>query len=491
MISAWRKFINREGNDPTLTGQSANGMPPGIQKLDRDLQRKFARGVNYNMKVVIKGDNRVGKTSLFMRLKGYDFDDNYKPTDALNVTSIDWDYKATDDIVKIDLWEAIDSLSSKKNVNVVDLLSNPKQQETNLNNNKTNNGTNDKSHVGQDANGQSVSSTGNNDAKNNIPESIKQSFAELNDILDVYKGAHAVLLVMDMTKNWTFKYIQNEMTKIPKHIPVLIIGNNRDQGHHRTVAAEQVHSFIHGLDRDPSDGIVMYTEASMKNGFGLNLIKKFLNIPFLKLQESTLLKQLELNRCEFMSTQEELQLMQDSINKEYEQYLEIQTIRRRQLADAMSPVNSGLRQLNETAREQIRSANVSSDTLDKSNLKSFESKPMDKPSEPETMAKERFVNDRLASIVIGAKCPLPEMKSTQMSAKTTAQTMSSMSESRANNQSANSNIMTTDSITSQVGGDDEDDSDDEDETPRANPLVANYQSDLDSDDQCEKNTSKP
>lgn len=488
MLSAWRKLINRgpENNDPSWTSQSTNGMPPGIKKLDRDLQRKFARGVNYNMKVIIKGDNRVGKTSLFMRLKGCEFDDNYTPTDALNVTSIDWDYKATDDIVKIDLWEAIDSLNSKKNINVVDLLSSSRQQETSeigKNDHETNH-KNTFNHVKQDADVPSESVTSATDIdKNKTPESVKQSLAELSDILDVYKGAHVVLLVMDMTKNWTFKYIQNEMTKIPKHIPVLIIANHRDQGHHRTVAAEQVQAFIHGLDRDSSDGIVMYTEASMKNGFGLNLIKKFLNIPFLKLQESALLKQLELNRCDYMSTKEELQLMQDSINKEYEQHLEMQTIKRRQLADAMSPVNSGLRQLDDTARELIRSANVSSSTIDKSNLKSIESRPTDKPSEPEAIAKEKFVNDRLASIVVGAKCPLPEMKSTQFSAKTPAHT-TNISEPKTNPSIEQTKGPTS---TSQVGDEEEDDSDDEDEIPRSNPLVANYQSDLDSDDQCERN----
>ena len=68
MISAWKRFINK--NDAELPPSAGNHpMPPGIQKLDKDLQRKFARGVNYNMKIVIKGDNKVGKTSLLLRLK--------------------------------------------------------------------------------------------------------------------------------------------------------------------------------------------------------------------------------------------------------------------------------------------------------------------------------------------------------------------------------------------------------------------------------------
>ena len=267
MISAWKRFINKgDANHEAFGPSGANGVPPGIQKLDKELQRKFARGVNYNMKVVIKGDARVGKTSLFLRLKGYGFEDNYTPTETLNVTSINWSYKATDDIVKIDLWEAIDS-TVKKSINYVDLklenrigTSSPnggQNIETNTNNNdaKISVSTTTISNTNFSMNGSS--------AVNPIPQSAQQSLAELSENIDVYKGTDAVLLVMDMTKLWTFKYIQAELPKVPKHIPVLIIANHRDQGHHRTVSAEQVKAFIEGLDRSPCDGTVMYTEACL------------------------------------------------------------------------------------------------------------------------------------------------------------------------------------------------------------------------------------
>lgn len=478
MLSAWKRFLNKgTADNDTSNPNGSSSMPPGIQKLDKELQRKFARGVNYNMKVVIKGDNRVGKTSLFLRLKGYGFEDNYTPTETLNVTSIDWNYKATDDIVKIDLWEAIDA-TSRKNVNFVDL-----KMENNIENVAPN----------ENPNGDSYNSNNNNCTKHNvsskvtvtntrlspscnnnispIPESAKLSLAELSENLDVYKGADAVLLVMDMTKSWTFKYIQAEFSKIPKHIPVLVVANHRDQGHHRTVTTEQVRAFLDGFDRNPSDGIVMYTEASMKNGFGLSLIEKFFNIPFLKLQEASLLKQLELNRREFSATYEELHLMQESTNKDYEQYLEIQTIKRRQQADAMSPINSGLRQLDEATREQIRNATISSDVIDKrENLKSIAS---NKPASVNVMASQNFVNDRLPSIVIGAKCPLPETKPFQLN---TQQPLKSEDSTRGEGASIKG-----------ADGNESDDSDEE-EIPYANPLVAHYQSDLDSDDQIDSTT---
>lgn len=504
MISAWRKFLNKSDINHNGNGNSTfnNGsVPPGIQKLDKELQRKFARGVNYNMKIVIKGDARVGKTSLFLRLKGYNFDDNYNPTETLNVTSINWNYKATDDIVKIDLWEAIDSIASKKTLNYVDLkMENniesqaattqlPSQTQfsatngghDNINETWANHDNNTKITQNNMTITNSKLTINGNIHQSPIPESAKQSLALLSEHFDVYKGADAVLLIMDMTKSWTFKYIQNEVPKVPKHIPILIIANHRDQGHHRTVSPEQVKAFIDGIERNSAcDGIVMYTEASMKNGFGLKLIEKFFNIPFLKLQETSLLKQLELNRCDFMTTLEELQIMEESTNREYEQYLELQTIRRRQQADAMSPVNSGLKQLDETTREQIRNTTMSSETFDSNNMKnvkSIESKDFinkqSNNSVAQMVASEKFVNDRLPSIVIGAKCPLPETKTIQMK-----------SSNNKNNQEKASKIVSIDkSVEQQVGKGEASDDDSDEEIPSANPLVAGYQSDLDSDDQ--------
>jgi len=449
--------MNKSENGQGISvSDKTNGTPPGIHKLNKHLQRKFARGVNYNLKIVIKGDARVGKTSLFHRLMGHPFQDEYMPTENLSVTSIDWNYKATDDIVKIDIWEAVDS-TSKKNIDYIDLKSDKKYDSSDQANT-----------LSADPNCDDARTSSNSNSLKDEP--TKRSSFEAGESLNVYRGTDAVLLVLDMTKLWTFKYVQSELLKVPKHIPVLVIANHKDQGHHRTVSPEQVKSFIEGLKRDPCDGIIMYSEASMKNGFGLKLIEKFFNIPFLRLQEATLLKQLELNRSDFITTVEELQIMQESVNREYEQYLEIETLRRRQQADAMSPVNSGLRQLDELTREQIRNETMSSDKLDtnKTSIKSLESNSKNdvQQSEARRIASQNFVNDRLPSIVIGAKCPLPETKSIQLIAQS--------SSNQALNQGINREL--------EKAADTSEESEEEDEVPRANPLVAGYQSDVDSDD---------
>jgi hypothetical protein len=37
--------------------------------------------------------------------------------------------------------------------------------------------------------------------------------------VDVYKGTHGVVFIFDVTKMWTFEYIDRELPKVPAHIP--------------------------------------------------------------------------------------------------------------------------------------------------------------------------------------------------------------------------------------------------------------------------------
>ena len=41
----------------------------GINSMNAALQRKFARGVNYNLKLLLRGDRNTGKSCLFKRLQ--------------------------------------------------------------------------------------------------------------------------------------------------------------------------------------------------------------------------------------------------------------------------------------------------------------------------------------------------------------------------------------------------------------------------------------
>ncbi|PSN33089.1 hypothetical protein C0J52_21437 [Blattella germanica] len=256
-----------------LTGKAEGGanMPrPGHQSMSHSLQRKFAKGVQYNMKIIIKGDRNVGKTCLFHRLQGLKFVEEYIPTEE-----IQWNYKATDDVVKVEVWDVVDRGKKKKRFDGLKL--------------------------------------------DNTQLEVPEEPALDAEFLDVYKGTNG-----------------RELPKVPAHIPVLVLANHCDMSHHRTVTSDHVTYFIESNERPPGSAQVRYAESSMRNGFGLKLLHKFFNLPFLQLQRETLLVQLETNEHEIQLTTQELDLYQEGDDADYNKFLDNLMNKRRQAADMTS-----------------------------------------------------------------------------------------------------------------------------------------------------------
>ncbi|KRT79575.1 ADP ribosylation factor [Oryctes borbonicus] len=291
MFSAFKRFTGK-GDGPVVS-TSTPSRPPGHQAMSSSLQRKFAKGVQYNMKIIIKGDRNVGKTCLFHRLQGKKFFEEYIPTEEIQVTSIQWNYKATDDIVKVEVWDVVDRGKKKKRFDGLKL--------------------------------------------ENSQLELPEETALDAEFLDVYKGTNGVIMVMDLTKSWTFEYIQREMSKVPTHIPVIILANHCDMAHHRTVTPDHILYYIESL-AEIRTAQVRYTESSMRNGFGLKFLHKFFNLPFLQLQKETLLKQLERNQSETNATIQELDLFSESDEANYTKFLDNLTKRRREIADSNSNI---------------------------------------------------------------------------------------------------------------------------------------------------------
>ncbi|XP_078472122.1 rab-like protein 6 isoform X2 [Lampetra planeri] len=273
MFSAWKKLLGSEQGG----GARDRGTPAGIQSMGQALQRKFAKGVQYNMKIIIRGDRNTGKTTLWHRLQGKRFQEEYIPTQEIQAASIQWNYKATDDVVKVEVWDVVDKGKSRKKGDSLKLENEPQEDELAL------------------------------DA----------------ECIDVYKNCHGVIMMFDITKQWTYSYVERELCRVPLHVPVIVLGNHRDMGEHRVVLPDDVHSLFEGLDRPPGASYVNYGESSMKNGFGLKFLHKFFNIPFLQLQRETLLRQLETNQLDMDATMEELSVHDQSEEQNYEIFLEL------------------------------------------------------------------------------------------------------------------------------------------------------------------------
>lgn len=142
-------------------------------------------------------------------------------------------------------------------------------------------------------------------------------------------------MMMDVTKAWTFEYVQRELPKVPGETPVLLLGNHCDMSHHRVVSEGQAQAFIEQA-QESRHGKIMYGESSMRNGFGLRLLHKFLGLPFLRLQRETLLAQLERNQRDADICVLEVNEFLKSDDADYNKFLDQLMNKRRQVADAKS-----------------------------------------------------------------------------------------------------------------------------------------------------------
>ncbi|KAK1155561.1 rab-like protein 6 isoform X1 [Acipenser oxyrinchus oxyrinchus] len=274
MFSALKKLV---GSEP---GQVRDkNIPAGLQSMNQNLQRRFAKGVQYNMKIVIRGDRNTGKSTLWHRLQGKKFLEEYLPTQEIQVTSIHWNYKTTDDVVKVEVWDVVDKGKSKKR--------------------------------------------GDSLKVENEPQESENEMALDAEFLDVYKNCNGVIMMFDITKQWTFNYILRELPRVPNHVPVCVLGNHRDMGEHRVILPDDIRDFIVGMNRPPGSSYIHYAESSMRNGFGLKYLHRFFNIPFLQLQRETLLRQLETNQLDIDATLEELTVQQETEDQNYEIFLEM------------------------------------------------------------------------------------------------------------------------------------------------------------------------
>jgi hypothetical protein len=75
--------------------------------------------------------------------------------------------------------------------------------------------------------------------------------------------------------------------------------------------------------------VVRYCESSMRNGFGLQYIYQFLNIPFLQLQRESLLQQLQINARDMDASLEEIDAYARGDENNYDLFIEMLANKRR------------------------------------------------------------------------------------------------------------------------------------------------------------------
>eukprot|EP01114_Cavostelium_apophysatum_P011566 TRINITY_DN2588_c0_g1_i3.p1 TRINITY_DN2588_c0_g1~~TRINITY_DN2588_c0_g1_i3.p1 ORF type:complete len:826 (-),score=292.03 TRINITY_DN2588_c0_g1_i3:742-3219(-) len=261
-----------------------------IRAMDSEMKAKLEKkSIKYNLKVILKGDRNTGKTSLWRRLQGLPFVEAYQPTPEIQVCTINWDYKATNDVIKVEVWDVVDKARSKQKKDGLKLAADDDEDEE-----------------------EEASITLPVPSASNATGSFTVHKLDAQTV-DVYKGAHAVIFMIDPTKKWTYEYAQREIENVPQGMDVLLVSNYRDMGEYRTVKEKDLKDWVKYQPNKSLKSI----EASMKNSFGLKGIVTFFNIPFLRLQREYIDQQLRQNQTELETVNEEFHMIAKEQNYDF------------------------------------------------------------------------------------------------------------------------------------------------------------------------------
>ncbi len=147
--------------------------------------------------------------------------------------------------------------------------------------------------------------------------------------VNIYRGAHAVIMLVDPTKKWTFEYAQRELARMPRTVSVLLLANFRDLGDKWQVSAGEMKELARGCGAE-------YAECAMVNSYGLRSAQLFLNLPFLKLKTAVIEEQMRRAQEEVAVAQQELQMV--ALESNYAKY--VKWLGERQPARSPAPTPS-------------------------------------------------------------------------------------------------------------------------------------------------------
>mgnify|MGYP003948420289 CR=1 FL=1 len=286
------------------TSQPANAPPPavqlteeqmrerGIASMDAEFRQKYAKGAKFNFKVVLRGDIGTGKSTLMRRLRGGTFIPEYTPTPEIKTSHIKWTARSSpEDNVMLEVWDVVDKAAKRA---VSDAL-------------KT------MAHDGARASESHVM-MGAKEGGHTYPLDAS--------VIDVYKGAHAAVFLVDPSKRWTYEYAKRELAAAPEHVPTAILLNFRDYpASKRLLRADEVEADCgYAFKGRPFRPFVM--ETSLLNCYGLQALSTFLHIPFLCLKRAALEQAVALNTKAIVQAQEALKHVKGNAYEAYERKIE-------------------------------------------------------------------------------------------------------------------------------------------------------------------------
>lgn len=253
------------GNDQS----AAKGKPNAraFQRMPSSVQERVRQGVSYNMKILILGARKSGKSSFLRRLQALPFSTAYEPTPEITTASIDWKPpRCPEDQVKVEVWDVVDE--------------------------------------GFRAGGAKDSALRETDVDDDAPAGLPEAEAASEEaegagqlpvldasVVDVFKDAQSAILCVNPGSESSWEYATKRMDEVPADLPILVLLNFRDLKPEEGswVTKEEAEAAIKERGR-----LGFACEGSMANCFGLRPIYEYLSIPFYRHKQQSLRKQIDI-----------------------------------------------------------------------------------------------------------------------------------------------------------------------------------------------------
>ena len=307
------KLIGNTATTPSSTtapstSSAVPAKPPVLSPTSAPARSK------HHLRVLLRGDKETGKSALLKRLQGGGFIEQHVVTPQITASNIQWSYKTSEESVSVEVWDVVDS-APIKSASKTSTATTPASSTLPTPSAATANTSN-----AAKSNNAIIAASTSTAASSFSFSSLPPDAASASDL---YNNVHAVLFLIDPSRDWTFSYVKSQLPAIPAHIDVLLLLNFRDlpDSERGAVTCTTVEQYMRGVgDR------VRYVECSMRNGYGLKHIHSFLNIPFLHLKREKLRQEIRELEREVEGAAAELELMSEMDYQSYCKWLSTQVV---------------------------------------------------------------------------------------------------------------------------------------------------------------------
>ncbi|KEG13049.1 putative small G-protein [Trypanosoma grayi] len=245
---------NRSGDSGDIRGllqRSSSAGSPSIWPVHPDVQREIQEGTHLNMKAVVRGMRRTGKSTIVSRLCGYSFPADYAPSPEISAGTIFYrDHTGrTGGGAKVELWDVVDEGFRRA----------PQGSMT-------------------------------------LPSVLADARS-----IDVYRNCHLAAFVIDRTRKETLEYAVREAGHVPPTTCVLFILNFHDAPKETHVVLDRdVDAACKALRRTTTPMILAasagrsppeyfsvsptWMDISAATGYGMELLRNTFEIPYVFLK---------------------------------------------------------------------------------------------------------------------------------------------------------------------------------------------------------------